>query len=809
MRQFIPAPSDSFQSAIACYRAGQLDDAERLCNAILDVSPSDFDALYLMANVHYRRRRPDAALASYDRVLSIRPNHAAALYNRGVVLQGAGRFAEALASYDRALAVSPELLGALINRGTILRDTGRGEEALASYDRALAIAPDHAAALSRRGDVLCQLDRPVEALASYDRAIAIAPGDAETLNARGLTLRRLRRFDEALASCERALAINPDLVTAHHNRGVILQDLRRFDDALASFDRVLSLHPDLAEALNNRATALRELHRPEAALSSCERALAIRPDYVEALNNRGLALGALRRFADALDSFDRALGIARDQKGAAADHRRALHYNRGVGLFKLGRYEAAIADFEAALIGDPPFRQLPGLLLHARMQCCDWRSFDDDVGRVLRDVRAGNCASGPFTLLAAAASAADQLAGARAWVADTCAAAATPVWNGERYRHDRIRVAYLSADFRDHPMGYLMAGVFERHDRARFEIFAISFGPDRPGAMRSRLSAAFDRWLDARSLSDREVAQQLRDREIDIAVDLMGHTVDARPRIFAHRPAPVQVNYLGYPGTSGADQIDYILADRFVIPAASRSFYSEQVVYLPDTFQGNDRSRLIAATPSRAAAGLPDDGFVFCSFNKNYKITPDLFEVWMRLLRAVDGSVLWLFAANEAVARNLRREAGARGVAPDRLIFAPRRPYAQYLAGYRLADLFLDTLPFNGGATASDALYAGLPLVTVAGEAFAARMAGSLLQAAGLPELVTFSLEDYEALALALARDPERLAAIRARLARDQASCPLFDTGRFTRHLESAYLTMWQRAERGMSPAGFSVDPQT
>ena len=792
---------------MARYRAGQFADAERLCKTIVDVSPGDFDALYLLANVQYRRRQPDAALATYDRALAIRPEHAAALYNRGVVLQGAKRFAEALASYDRALAVSPELFAAHINRGTILHDIGRGEEALASYNKALAIKPDHAVALCRRGHVLCHLDRLAEAIASYDRTIEIEPDDAETLNARGLALRRLRRFEEALASIDRALAIKPDLAVAHNNRGVILQDLRRFEEALTSFDRVLALHPDLADALSNRATALRELHRPEAALASCERALAIRPNYVEALNNRALALCALRRFAEALDSFDRALGIAPDHEEGAANHRHALRYNRGVVLFKLGRYEDAIADFEGALTSDAAFSQLPGLLLHARMQCCDWRTFSDDLARVLRDVRAGICASGPFTLLAAAAAAADQLAGARAWVRDTCAAAVAPIWSGERYRHERIRIAYLSADFRDHPMTYLMAGVFERHDRARFETFAISFGPERPGAMRSRLSAAFDHMLDVRALSDRDVAQQLRDREIDIAVDLMGHTLDARPRIFAQRPAPVQVNYLGFPGTTGADYVDYILADRFVIPAASQTFYSEQVVYLPDTFQGNDRARPIAETPSRTTAGLPDDGFVFCSFNKNYKFTPAVFDVWMRLLRAVDGSVLWLFAANDTVARNLRQEAGRRGVAPDRLIFAPRLPYAQYLAEYRLADLFLDTLPFNGGATASDALFAGLPLVSVAGEAFAARMAGSVLQAAGLSELVTHSLEDYEALALALARDPQRLAAIRAKLARNQAICPLFDTDRFTRHLEAAYLTMWQRAERGLPPAGFAVEP--
>ena len=382
-----------------------------------------------------------------------------------------------------------------------------------------------------------------------------------------------------------------------------------------------------------------------------------------------------------------------------------------------------------------------------------------------------------------------------------------PSGNAVTHRHERIRVAYVSSDFHDHAMAYLMAGLFERHDRTQFDVTAVSLGPDVASAMRSRIRAGIERFIDARAMTDVEIAAMLRDQQTDIAVDLMGYTGGARPDIFAYRAAPVQVNYLGYPGTMGADYIDYILADRFVIPEDARQQYAEKVVYLPDTFQANDDRRLIADSAlSRAEAGLPARGFVFCSFNNTYKITPAMFDLWMRLLLRVEGSVLWLLGGSAAVVANLRREAELRGVAPRRLVFAAKLPYAEHLARYRLADLFLDTLPFNAGTTASDALWAGLPVLTCAGEAFAARMAGSLLHAVGLPELVTHSLQDYESQAAMLAANPDALRELRERLACNRLSAPLFNTDRFRRHIELAYRVMWEATKRNDAPQAFAVE---
>jgi predicted O-linked N-acetylglucosamine transferase (SPINDLY family) len=386
-------------------------------------------------------------------------------------------------------------------------------------------------------------------------------------------------------------------------------------------------------------------------------------------------------------------------------------------------------------------------------------------------------------------------------------AAGPALWRGEHYAHDRIRIAYLTADFRPHPVAFLIAGVFEHHDKSCFETIGLSFGSWGESDIRTRIAGAFEHFHDVHAVGDAEVAAMLKRMEVDVAVDLMGFTEGCRPGILAQRPAPVQVNFLGFPGTMGAGHIDYILADRMLIPDSERRFYSEQVVYLPDTYQANDSKRRVAArTPSRAEVGLPDDAFVFCCFNNNYKIMPEMFDIWMRLLGGVEASVLWLLEDNAVAAANLRAQASARDIGPERLIFAARTTPPEHLARQRLADLFLDTSPYTAHTTCSDALWVGLPVVTFLGPTFAARVAASLLNAAGLPELVTASLGDYEQLALHLARDKGALAAVRGKLAATRDNCALFDTARFTRHLERAFTRMVERQRQGLAPQSFAVE---
>lgn len=382
------------------------------------------------------------------------------------------------------------------------------------------------------------------------------------------------------------------------------------------------------------------------------------------------------------------------------------------------------------------------------------------------------------------------------------------MWAGERYDNPRIRVGYLSGEFRQQATAVLITELFELHDKSRFELFAFDNGWDDASELRGRIKRAFHEIVDISRLADVEAAAAIRQRRIDILVNLNGYFGHGRQGVFSYKPSPVQVNYLGFPGTIGADYIDYIIADRHVIPPGHEAHYTEQVVYLPDTYQVNDSKRKISDdTPARAEAKLPEKGFVFCCFNNNYKITPDIFALWMRLLRKVEGSVLWLLEDNAAVPSNLRREAESQGVAIERIVFAKRAQLDQHLARHRLADLFLDTLPYNAHTTASDALWTGLPLLTCQGTTFPGRVAASLLHAVGLPELITYSAQEYEARALELAAAPARLAEIRTKLMRNRTRRPLFDADRFRRQLESAYMMMWNRQVRGEPSAGFAVQP--
>jgi predicted O-linked N-acetylglucosamine transferase (SPINDLY family) len=527
----------------------------------------------------------------------------------------------------------------------------------------------------------------------------------------------------------------------------------------------------------------------------------LKPNSAVAFNNRGISLQVLKRFDEALASYDRAIALNPEYAAAFG--------NRGRAYGELRRLGDALTDFEKALALDPKQNYIKGDYLNAKMHLCNWSQFADDSGGLISAILKGNYVSQPFALLPVSTTAAIQRKCAELFVADRYPAPLVPLWRGERYAHERIRVGYVSGDLREHPVAVLAAGLFEHHDRSQFETIAISFGAFDPDRMTERLKGTFERFIDVRGRGDHEIAVLMRDLEIDIAVDLNGFTGDARPNIFAARPAPVAVNYLGYAGTLGRNYWDYIVADEFVLPAAAQSDYAEQVVYLPGSFMPNDDGRKIStATPSRSAAGLPEHGFVFCCFNNSYKFTPDVFDIWMRLLRAVEGSVLWLSASNDRATQNLRAEASKRGVSPERLIFASRvASNEDHLARLRLGDLFLDTLYYNAHTTACDALWAGLPVLTHPGPTFASRVAGSLLNAVGLPELIAPSLEDYEVLALKLAREPARLAAIKEKLARNIKTHPLFDTARFTRHMEAAYTTMWQRVQKGEPPKSFAVEP--
>ncbi len=758
------------QQALALINQGRLAEAEPLCRAVLERQPRDFNAAQLLGHIALRRHDYHAAEKWLSRAIAVNPGNAAAQSNRAVAQLALGRHADALASSERAIALNPAFAEAHSNRGRAQSALGRTEECLSSYERALVLAPGLQDAHRGRIDALLALERHEAALAAADNALGAAPDNAELWSVRGAVLAKLHRSVEALAAFDRALALRPDFAEALNNRGTALRDLRQPEAALQAVERALALRPQFAEALCNLANLRLDAGQFAAAIDACERALAIQPRMVDALSIRGAALRFLRRYTE-----------------AAADYRTLL----------------AIA---------PGFAYAPGHLFYLQAALCDWSERAQRSAGLGAAVLRGERATSPHTFLAVVDSPAAQLQCARTYVANFPVIA--PLWTserhaGERREGDRIRVAYLSADFHDHPVAHLMAGVWERHDRGRFETIGVSLRREAADdAMHRRVRRAFEQFHDVTAVSDGDVAALLRRLEVDIAVDLNTHTHGGRLGILAYRPAPIQVNFLGFAGSSGAACVDYVLTDAVAVPVGHELFFSERIVRLPHCFLPNDDGQPIAPPPLRRELGLPDAGFVFCAFNNPYKLNPALFDVWMGLLRETPGSVLWLRGGEPTLIANLEREAQSRGVDAARLVFAPRvASMDQHLARYCAADLFLDTLPYGAHATARDALWAGLPVLTCAGDAFATRVAASLLEALGLPELVTASLTDYAARALEYARAPARLAPLRRALAERRATSPAFQTDLYRRHLEAAFTLMCERHQRGAPPQSFDVPP--
>jgi predicted O-linked N-acetylglucosamine transferase (SPINDLY family) len=673
----------------------------------------------------------------------------------GIALHRAGRLDEAERIYRAILEANADHFDAMHLLGVTQLQRGRFKEARRVIEAALAIDPRSADAHCHLGNVLGALGKADEAVASYERALAIKPDHINALVNSALALTRLGRHREALASCDAALAIAPDLAEAFSNRAIALNHLGEREQALASCDRALAINPNLADALSNRAAILNELDRAEEALASADRALVLRPDYAEAHFNRAAALEQLRRDDEALVAFDRALAL---------EPRLAQLHG---------------ADFVA------------GRVLYARMRCCDWRSYRDDFERLIADVRAGKASAVPLAFLALPTTPQDQLRSAQIWAREKFPVGAAE-WTGTIASAERLRVAFVTANFRDHPTLHLSLEFWERIDRSRLEMFAYSLWPDDRNALLRRAKNAFEHFADVSGQTDAAIAQRIRDDRIAILIDRNGYTLHARAGIFALRPAPIQVNCIGYPGTLGAPWYDYIFTDRFTVPEHLQGSYTERPLYMPNTAFPSDTTRLPPGpSPSRAQFGLPELGVVFCCFNSAYKILPDVFAIWMRLLAAVPGSVLWLLETNATARANLRREARAADIDPDRLVFAHRVGVGEHVARNATADLFLDTYPYGAHTTANDALLAGLPVVTCAGETMVSRIAASQLHAIGLPELITESLERYEALALELAARPELLRGYRDRLAANRRTHPLFDMARYARDFEDLMESVW------------------
>lgn len=660
--------------------------------------------------------------------------------------------------------VAPEDVAQLYALAVAQQQAEQIPAAIDTYRRCLSLSPRSPEIHNNLGTALDRAGRLAEAEECFRRAHALDPAYVRPLVNLGRVLRLQSRASEALASLERARKLSPDSHTALTNLGFVLTDLGRRSEAIQHLRRAIALDGSLAEAHHGLGRVLLDSGDASAAADSLQRALTLKPSLLDACLPLAISLTLLQRIAEARALLETLLERRPDDREALAEY------------------------------------------LHCSLRICDWNRVDRILRR-LRSAPGGTARMAPFVLMGVSDDPGEHLEAAR-----TRAGAVmrdhTPLSRSTKRTHTRLRVAYVSGDFHTHATSFLMAELLELHDRSDFEALGVSFGPDDRSPLRRRVLGAFDECLEAREKSDAEIAIWLQTRETDIAVDLKGYTAFSRPGILASRPAPVQVSYLGYPGTLAAAFIDYLIADQFVLPEAARPFYTEKIAYLPDSYQPNDRRREVAARAlTRAEAGLPESGFVFCCFNNSWKVTAPVFQVWMRLLARVPGSVLWLLEDNPCAVESLRRHASTQGIASDRLVFSPRASSEDHLARHRLADLFLDTLPYNAHTTASDALWTGLPVLTCCGHTFASRVAGSLLRAVGLPELITTSLEEYERLALDLALNPRILESLRERL-RSRERLPLFDTPSYCRNLEAAYRRMWALHECGRPPETFTIERQ-
>ena len=768
----------------------------------------------------------DLAISCFNDAINLEPNFAQAYYERGNTYFDQLQFEAAVASYDEAIRVDPHYIPAYLNKGIGLQNLGRLDLAVQDYQALIEIDPLHLQAHLNLAGVFNTLGQFERAITTYDQAIILAPQDSRAYNSRGEIHKHLKQFAAAIQSFDRAIEINPNYALAHYNRGNTFFDLLEFDKAVSSYDRAIEADPIHAGAYMNRGIGLQNLSRYAAAVQSYDKAIEINSEYVDAYFNRGNAFFSLKEYATAIQSYDDVLRFK------PQDH---LPYIKKADAYKeLKQFELAhecinqaieikpdfaeayciqghiykdqkefslsIASYNKAIEINPEYPFLYDIRLLAKLDISDWNDIENQIHVLRERISKGERQASTFPPLASMDDPQIHKEVNELWSKHVYPEVEMYPPMLKHGFHEKIRVAFISADFRNHPVSQLTINLFESFDKSRFEITAFALGPESTDDITMRLKVAFDRFIWVDALSDEEVAKLSRDLEIDIAVDLGGYTANCRTGIFARRAAPIQMAYLGYPSTTGAPYFDYLVSDETIIPEDSRKFYSEKIAYVP-IYQVNDKKPISDKVFSRGEFGLPEHSVVFCCFNNPYKITPDVFDIWTDILKSVPGSVLWFYEKYEITSINLRKEAIKRGIDPERLIFAKyMNSMEEHLARYALADLFLDTLPYNAHTTAGDALWAGLPVLTRLGNSFAARVAGGLLRAVGIPELVTSSVEEYRDLAIHLAKSPNELKAIRDKLAVEKLASPLFNAQEFSRNFEKTLVRIYERYQSDLSP---------
>ena len=786
------------QQAIQAFQGGNFDSADLILKRVLQVDSKNLQALHVLGLIKASQANYKEAAEYLARAARLHPNDASIQYNLAKALTDSGNDKEALIHHKKAVSLDPNNPEAWLNYGKTLFDINQHEEALKVFDQALNLNLSFYSAILNKGLTLHELRRYDEAIAHYDKALGLNPGNAEVWFIKGVTLCELKRYEEAIENYDKALSLDPLYAEGWSNKGLTLYELRRYDEAIAHYDKALSLSK-FAGALSNKGITLNELKRYEEAIENYDKALSLDPLYAEGWSNKGLTLHELRRYDEAIDHYDKALSLNPTYvKGWV---------NKAESLNCLKKHSDSAKCYLKALEleGHNSNSYLLGKAHHQKMLECDWSNYEKSINEIFYLVNEGRKGTEPFGFQGIASSEELLRKSAEIYSNDNF----PPLGNLSKfsqYKHHKIRIGYLCGEFRNQATSILMTRTWELHDKSKFEIFAFDNGWDDESEYRQRIIGAFSNIFDVSRLSDLDAAKLIQHNEIDVLVNLNGFFGRHRQGVFSYKPAPIQVNYLGFPGTIGVEYIDYIIADPVVIPEGSQKYYVEKVVYLPNSYQANDDQRKISDTQfSRVQLGLPEDAFVFACFNNNYKITPSIFDSWSRILKNVQGSVLWLLEDNPGAKENLIKEAFARGIDASRLVFAERLPIEKHLARHDSADLFLDTLPYNAHTTCSDAIWAGLPVLTMKGHTFPGRVSSSLISAMGVSELITHTQEEYEALAIALANSPEKLAKIKLKLASNRVTAPLFNTPLFAKNLEAAYIKMHERYLAYLHPDHISI----
>ena len=713
----------------------------------------------------FRQGNIDKAKDISLNVLEKDPKNFNALQLLGIIDYQKKNFLNSAEMFKKSININPNHAESYNNYSLALSNLNKFEEAIASWNNAIKINPNYAEAFYNQGNAYLELKKFNSALESYNQAIKIKPDYKQAYNNRGNVLKDLRLLNEAIKSYNQAIKIKPINAEEYNNCGNIYLELKLLNEAVKYYNEAIKINPNYAEAHYNYGKVVNQLKGPREAIESYKKAIKINPNYAEAYNNLGNAYSELKLLNEAFKCYDQAIKI------------------------------------------NPNIDFLFGTLIQTKCALCDWDNFAKEQKQLENQIINNNKSTTPFPTLSIFDSPKIQKMAAEKWVENEFPSTNILEPINKRSPNKKIRIGYYSADFRNHAMSYLLVNLFEVHDKSKFELIAFSFGPETNDEIRNRISSAFDKFINVNLKSDKEIAQLSRDLKIDIAIDLMGFTEHNRFGIFVERCAPIQVNYLGYPGTIGSDCIDYLIADKVLILDKNKEFYSEKIIYLPNTYQVNDSTQEISKkTFNKKELGLPENSFVYCCFNQSYKISPSIFNVWMRILDSVDNSVIWLLSDNEISKKNLKKELNKKGININRIIFADRMPRPEHLARHKLADLFIDTFPYTAHTTASDALRSGLPLVTLKGQSFASRVASSLLTSIGLSELITENEEEYEELAIKLANNKPLLNDIRNKLNKNIITSPLFNTKVFSKNLEKSYLNIYKKFINNEKPENIEIN---